>query len=146
MAGARDHTELDVWQLSDEVRRRVDEITAHGRFDRRPTLRDQLRESSDSPCPNIAEGFGRFQPRDFARFLRIARGSLVETIDHLHRAAELNLITTRERDETTSFARRACRALSALINYLTHPSTRPPDPPSPRHRTKGTRPEPGTGP
>ena len=39
--------------------------------------------SSASAPANIAEGFGRFRPGDFARFLEIARASLDETRNHL---------------------------------------------------------------
>ena len=39
-------------------------------------FRDQVRDSAASAGRNIAEGFGRFSPGDFARFLRYARASL----------------------------------------------------------------------
>jgi four helix bundle protein len=38
---------------------------------------------SASAPRNIAEGFGRFRPRDSARFYEIARASLIETRNHL---------------------------------------------------------------
>src|SRR6266496_912433 len=44
---------------------------------------NQIRESSRSARKNISEGFGRYYPKEFARFLRNANGSLHETKDHL---------------------------------------------------------------
>jgi 23S rRNA-intervening sequence protein len=38
---------------------------------------------SDPPKRNTSEGFGRYHPKEFARFLRIAAGSLQETKNHL---------------------------------------------------------------
>jgi four helix bundle protein len=43
----------------------------------------QMRRSVQSIAANIAEGFGRGEGRDRARFLRIARGEAEETIQHL---------------------------------------------------------------
>src|SRR5262249_18276353 len=40
--------------------------------------RDQIRGSSASAPSNIAEGFGRFSPAEFALFLKYARASLME--------------------------------------------------------------------
>ena len=40
---------------------------------------DQIRDSSDSAHRNVAEGFGRYNPPEFARFLDISRGSAEET-------------------------------------------------------------------
>src|SRR3954470_275661 len=45
-------------------------------------------DRSSSAPRNIAEGLGRFLPGDFAKFVRTARGSLVETQDHLDAALE----------------------------------------------------------
>jgi len=40
-------------------------------------------DSAAGPPGHIAEGFGRFNPADFARFTVIARSSLMESQNHL---------------------------------------------------------------
>ena len=45
--------------------------------------RKQIEESSSCPTAHVAEGFGRFNPADFARFCVIARSSLMESQNHL---------------------------------------------------------------
>jgi len=45
--------------------------------------RKQLKESSSHTTVHIAEGFGRFNPADFAKFCTIARSSLMESQNHL---------------------------------------------------------------
>jgi four helix bundle protein len=132
VAGARDHVELDAWKLADQVRDIVDRLLGRPAFNGRPKLREQLREAAESPCPNIAEGFSRYFPRDFARFLRIAKGSLNEVIEHSYRAKALNLITEEEFNSVRSLARRARGAITQLVLYL---ETAEPPPP-PRHRPR----------
>ncbi len=53
-------------------------------------FRDQIRRSATGPGPNIAEGFGRKSPKEFARFLGIALASLMETRTHLQRGERQN--------------------------------------------------------
>jgi four helix bundle protein len=118
MAGVKDHTALDAWVLSDQLRDSVDRTIQRAVFNDRPKLREQLREAAESPCPNIAEGFSRFYPRDFARFLRIAKGSLTEVIEHSYRARALRLITDEEFASVSTLARRARGATTKLILYL----------------------------
>jgi four helix bundle protein len=41
---------------------------------------------------NIAEGFGRYNPREFANFLSIASGSPSEVKSQIHLAADLGYV------------------------------------------------------
>ena len=54
-------------------------------------LRRQLRRAAVSVPANIAEGAGRGDARDFARFVRIAIGSLCELQSHLEVCSEVSL-------------------------------------------------------
>jgi len=81
--GVRDFRELICWQLSYELKCEVLAFTANGPAARDFKYRDQIEDSAASAARNIAEGFGRFRPGDFARFLEIARASLDETRNHL---------------------------------------------------------------
>ena len=118
MAGVRDHTELDVWQLGDELRELVHQLTDRASFRAAHELHDQLRRAVNGVCPNIAEGFSRYYPREFAPFVRIARGSLSETIDHLRRAQARGLLTADEASSAGTLARRARGAAARLVSYL----------------------------
>src|SRR5436190_21607803 len=74
---------LVCWRLSYQLKCEVLEFTATGPAARDFKYRDQIQDSSASAPRNIAEGFGRFRPRDSARFYEIARASLMETKNHL---------------------------------------------------------------
>lgn len=118
MPGVRDHTELDTWQLCDEFRRQVRALIAKSGLSKDWNLRDQLRRSAEAPCPLIAEGFSRYKPRDFARFVRMAKGSLSEAIEHIGVAVDLELIAEADTIEPIRTARRARGAATGLIRYL----------------------------
>lgn len=118
MAGARDFTELQAWQLADQVRTEIVRITDTLAFRRNPKLQEQLLDAADSACSNTAEGFSRFKPKDFARFVRISRGSLSEILDRLISARRRGLINEQDFQLISSLARRARAACTALINYL----------------------------
>ncbi len=135
MAGVRDHTQLDVWKLCDELRERVRPVIDRPAFAAHSTLRSQLEEAAEGPCPHIAEGFARYLPRDNARFVRIAAGSLAEVIEHLGRARARRLITSQEEAELGLLALRARKAATRYIVYLQ--SAEAPNLPDPRRRRRG---------
>lgn len=52
-------------------------------------FQDQIRRASISVMNNIAEGFGRFNNKEFRRFLDISVGSLLEVKSMLYLAEDL---------------------------------------------------------
>jgi four helix bundle protein len=118
MAGVRDHTELDVWRLGDELRDLAERLADRPSFRSESELRDQLLKAVNGVCPHVAEGFSRYYPREFAPFVRIACGSLSEAIDHLRQARSKGLISEDEARAAQSLARRARAAAARLVQYL----------------------------
>ncbi len=107
-----------MWQLANELRLHVHRCTDVSGFRQQLWLQGQLRRSAQSACANLAEGFGRFKPKDFARFVRTARGSLEEIKTHLDEVELLQLAGQTELGEIRSLANRACAAATKLIRYL----------------------------
>jgi four helix bundle protein len=116
--GVRRYEDLQAWQLATAVKERVIRRTLEPAWQDHRWLRDQLRKAASSGCVNIAEGFSRYQPKDFARFLVIAKSSLSEVIEHLADAQRMGLLDPLEVQEMQSLARRARGATTRLIHYL----------------------------
>ncbi len=69
------------------------EITNGGDFARDYGLRDQIRRATVSILSNIAEGFEKDTPREFCRYLRIAKGSAGEVRAQLYVALDVGFLT-----------------------------------------------------
>ena len=113
--GVRDFRDLVAWQLAYELRCEVFAVTATGGAARDFKFRDQIRDASASAPRNIAEGFGRFGPREFARFLAIARASLIETRHHLIDGRDRGYIDSAAADRLSNLARAAIKATTGLM-------------------------------
>ena len=81
-------------------------------------FRDQIRDASSSGPRNIAEGFGRFNPGEFAHFLEIAKGSLMETHLHARDGCERGYFSEKQRERLCRLAGRTIKAAIPLIRYL----------------------------
>jgi four helix bundle protein len=88
--------ELSVYNLTEELSDVVWDIVLKWNNFARDTLGKQVVRSADSVGANIAEGCGRESPNDNRRFIRIARGSLLETQHWLRRAYRRKLLTADE--------------------------------------------------
>jgi four helix bundle protein len=73
-----------------------------------------MRRSAVSVAANIAEGSGRASRNDFARFIDIAYGSLMETISHATVAADQQFLSRPDLDSVYSDADEIARMLSGL--------------------------------
>ncbi len=73
---------LDVWHAAIEFSDIVYRLTRSFPTDERFGLTQQMRRAAVSIAANLAEGSSRNSSNDFARFVEIANGSLMETISH----------------------------------------------------------------
>jgi four helix bundle protein len=83
MTVARSHKELICWQRAYEVKLLVYQLIRSTTARRDFEFRKQLTESASSAPRLMAEGFGRYYPAEFARYLRLANGELAETVESL---------------------------------------------------------------
>jgi len=116
--GAKNHRELDAWRLADTIRSKVIAVTANPPASRDFKYCNQVRDSAASVSANIAEGFARRSPRDFARFLSIAKGSLLETQDRILDGAERCYIAEQDAIELMQLTARCDRVITRLRAYL----------------------------
>jgi four helix bundle protein len=76
---------LQVYQLSEKLADNVWNIVIAWDSFAKDTVGKQIARAADSIGANISEGSGRGSIQDNRRFVRIARGSLYETIHWLRR-------------------------------------------------------------
>jgi hypothetical protein len=108
------------------------EITGSSRFVRFPDfahlgglpLRKNLIARELHAQRNFPEGFGRFAPGHFARFLDHSRSSLLEVKDGLESGVERGYWSAAEVDSADRLANRAMKALSGLQRYLRSPQAK----------------------
>ena len=107
---------LEVWQRSRSLVKQVYKATSSFSNEEKFGLTSQLGRAAVSVSSNIAEGSTRCSKNDQARFYEIAFGSLMEVLNQLILANDLNflynerLITLRKEIEETA------RMLNALYN------------------------------
>lgn len=119
--GAKRYQDLIVWQAADEVRREVHQLTNAGPASRDFRFRDQARSSASSIAANIAEGFRRYGPRDFARFLDYAFASAGETEHWLDDGVARGHWTEQDVRAARLQLRRLDAGLRSLMRYLRSP-------------------------
>ena len=83
-------------------------------------LSSQIKRSANSVNSNIAEGSARLGKKDQARFYTIAFSSLIETLNHIIIARELDYLTKEEynnlREKITAIAYKLNALKKATIN------------------------------
>jgi four helix bundle protein len=111
----RDFRDLVAWQLAETLKCEVLSFTESGPASRDFRSCDDIRASSASAPANIAEGFGRFKPRQFAQFLGFAKASLQETQNHLIDARDRRYIERALLSRLWNLAKAAERATTNLL-------------------------------
>ncbi|MGV2831878.1 four helix bundle protein [Myxosarcina sp. GI1(2024)] len=116
--GRPDFENLRVYQLSEQLANEIWKIVATWEYFSKDTLGKQIVRSADSIGANIAEGNGRYNSKDNQRFVKIARGSLYETIHWLRLAYYRKLITTKQINNIKPIIDELSPKLNAYLNSL----------------------------
>ena len=118
MSGIRSYRDLEVWQSSMQLAKEMSSITRGFPKEELYGLTSQIRRASVSIPANIAEGYGRDNPGDYARFLQIAPGSHKELETLLLLSCEVGIATQTQIDPPMIMADRIGRMLRSLIRSI----------------------------
>jgi four helix bundle protein len=110
-----DFENLEVYKLAEKLANEIWHIVKEWDYFAKDTIGKQIVRSADSVCANIAEGRGRYNDQDNRRFVKIARGSLYETISWLRLAYARQLLT---KEQVSKFKPIIDELLPKLSAYL----------------------------
>ena len=95
----KSYRDLDVWQRSMRLAKRVYQVTQKFPGDERFGLTNQLRRAAVSVPSNLAEGHARFGAAEFSRFTSITMGSVAEIETQILLSNDLSYITSEMTQE-----------------------------------------------
>ena len=118
MTSVQSHRDLIVWQKAMDLAEVVYGLA--GKFPPSELYRlgSQTTRAVASVPANIAEGNARGTKRDYANFLSVAKGSLMETETFLMLAVRLNYITQAEASTAFALVTEVSKMLTSLRSRL----------------------------
>ena len=109
---------IQAWQKARELVREIYQACTEGRLSRDFGLKDQLCRAAVSSMSNIAEGFARNSDNDFAHFLNIARGSVMEVQSLLNVASDVGYIGKNEFERLYTMRSEVSLLIGSFTSYL----------------------------
>jgi len=120
--------DLIAWQEARKLVKMIYKMTSNGSLSKDFGMRDQIQCAGVSGMTNIAEGFDCESTAEFARFLGIARRSVVEVQSLLYAALDVEHI----KEETFKPHYEQAKKTKALIGGLKQSILKNPRRPSPK--------------
>ncbi len=114
----KNFTDLDVWKNGREIKNEIFAICKKLPKEEKFVLTDQMKRAAISVTANIAEGFGRYHYKENIQFLRMARGSLYELLDHLITCLDQKYINEIHFKKLESDILSDIKRINQFINYL----------------------------
>lgn len=114
-----DFTAMPVWQKALELLLKIYQITKVFPPEEKFGLTSDIRRSANSVLHNIAEGYGRFEPKDKTRFYKISRGSAFELMSQSIASHKLGYIKEEKiPEEILSNSNDIIQELNSLIKSI----------------------------
>jgi four helix bundle protein len=114
----RNYKDLDAWKTGCELTKLIYQVTRQFPKEEMFGLTSQLRRSAVSVPSNIAEGYGRGARSEYARFLKISRGSLNELETQLIISEQLEFLSADQMKNILDILQKSFRILQGLINSV----------------------------
>ncbi|MEM1442977.1 MAG: four helix bundle protein [Verrucomicrobiota bacterium] len=116
---AKQFEDLRIWQQARVLARNTyQDFGASTPAERDFGFRDQIQRAAVSVMNNIAEGFERNSPKEFAHLLGVAKGSCGEVRSMLYLAEDLNYIFPDTANNRRQAALQISRGIEALSKKL----------------------------
>ena len=105
---------LIVWQQSREFNTLIYQISNQFPVKEKYNLRSQIRRAAISISSNISEGSSRFSKKEYAHYVEIAFGSLMEVYNQSYLALDLKYISEEAMEKISDYVHNISNQLSAL--------------------------------
>jgi len=115
---AFDFEKLDVYKKAINLAGKVYKMTKNFPESERYGLQGQFGRAAVSIASNIAEGKGRYNKKDFAQFLRIARGSAYECVPLVQISHREGYLTNSIYEELLNDCNEVAKMINGLISSL----------------------------
>ncbi|PYQ29823.1 MAG: four helix bundle protein [Acidobacteria bacterium] len=130
--------DLEIWQEARALAGNIYRASRSGPFARDFGFRDQICRAVVSISSNIAEGFERYSPREFAYFLRIAKASCGEVRSELYLAFDFGYIDEMTLASVLAEAETCARRIGRLRVIMEGQSAKRKTSPSTQHPAPST--------
>lgn len=124
MATIKKYEDLEIWQLSRELNKKIYPFLKSLSDSKNYELQKQIDRSAGSIMDNIAEGFERDGNREFIQFLAISKASAAEMRSQLYRALDRGLIGKEEFEAFSNDSIVIGNQIGKFITYLNNSSIR----------------------
>lgn len=114
---------LEVWKDAKNVFLSINQLTETFPSNEKFNITSQIRRSAFSVCCNLAEGSARWTEKEKSRYLEIAFGSLMETLNSLIISFELNLISEESYNDLRTKIEMIANKINALNNHFKSKTT-----------------------
>jgi four helix bundle protein len=118
MSNTKSHKDLVVWQKSIDFVEAVYKLSKCFPSSELYALTSQLNKAAISVPANIAEGNGRGAIKDYARFVAIAKGSLLEAETYILLSIRLGYVDKEKAEPVLNMASEISKMLTALRSKL----------------------------